>query len=423
MTTNEQIQTKDIIRDIYSKAFKVGITRFFLLLLNILKGFLLATILGPSGRGAFAVVEAISSTGTQFGNLGMHTANSYSIGKSPELLPKLLGNSLLHGLGIISAASFITWIFFNLYPSSAPTEDPLLFLALLLIPLSLTSQLLRYLLIGINVSEFNKVALASSILMFLLVLGFSISGRLTPVTASAALLVSLTVTVALTYHYLRSKCNTKPFPSLQHAVSMIPFGIKASLVTLFGIMIYNVDVYMINYYFEPKQVGYYAISENVDNIAFIIPIILSQLLLPKLSGIEDISIRLTITKKISMIVMVLYVFIALIGLIALEPAVKFILGNNYLPSVRPGQILLFASIPASAAEIITICFASLGFPVSIIFLWFFAFITNIAANVFLIPVYGIDGAAFSKIIVYVLLLPALYIYTLYFTGKNKGSTN
>src|SRR3989442_8842856 len=78
-------------------AWKVGetfATRVFLIGAGVVASVMVARALGPEGRGLYAVAGALAGVGVQFGNLGLHSANTYFAARDRGLLPRLAGNSL-----------------------------------------------------------------------------------------------------------------------------------------------------------------------------------------------------------------------------------------------------------------------------------------------------------------------------------------
>src|SRR3972149_6606561 len=81
---------------------------------------LVARILGPEGRGLYAVAMAVGAIGVQFGNLGLHASNTYYVARERSLLPALIGNTLLVSFVVGGSGSVLAWIVFSLRPELAP---------------------------------------------------------------------------------------------------------------------------------------------------------------------------------------------------------------------------------------------------------------------------------------------------------------
>src|SRR4030043_1134751 len=105
---------RDKLRTFYSRIVssdfirKVGetfITRICLIGIGLVTSVIVARILGPEGRGLYAVAATIGAIGVQFGNLGLHGSNTYYLARARSLLPALIGNTLLVSFVVGGAGS------------------------------------------------------------------------------------------------------------------------------------------------------------------------------------------------------------------------------------------------------------------------------------------------------------------------------
>ena len=59
-------------------------TRILLIGIGLVSAVIVARLLGPQGRGIYAVAAATGALGVQFGNLGLHTSNIYFVARDPQ---------------------------------------------------------------------------------------------------------------------------------------------------------------------------------------------------------------------------------------------------------------------------------------------------------------------------------------------------
>ena len=109
---------KAVNSDLSQKVVETFVTRILLIGIGLVTSVIVARILGPEGRGLYAVALAVGAIGMQFGNLGLHASNTYYVSRDRSLLPLLVSNTLLvsfafggtgallAGPGILSLASF-----------------------------------------------------------------------------------------------------------------------------------------------------------------------------------------------------------------------------------------------------------------------------------------------------------------------------
>ena len=95
-------------------------TRLLLIGIGLITSVIIARILGPEGRGAYAAAMAVVGIGVQFGNLGLHASNTYYVSHDRTLLSQLVSNTLVISLGLGGLGVSIAWLVFFIWSSSAP---------------------------------------------------------------------------------------------------------------------------------------------------------------------------------------------------------------------------------------------------------------------------------------------------------------
>ena len=123
--------------------------RILLLGIGFVASVIVARVLGPEGRGAYAVAVAIGAIGVQFCNLGLHASNTYTVAKKPELLSTLVVNSAVVGIGLGGVVAAAVGLVFSLHPTLAPLHGLLLWLSLCWLPFGLCYLLFQNLLLDI----------------------------------------------------------------------------------------------------------------------------------------------------------------------------------------------------------------------------------------------------------------------------------
>ena len=132
-----------IASDFIRKVVETFATRIIIIALGLITTVIVTRILGPEGRGLYAVAATIGAIGIQFGNLGLHASNTYYVAQDRSILPTLLGNSLLVSFGCGTLGIIIAWCIFILWPNLAPINGVLLIMALIWIPIGLAYLLIQ----------------------------------------------------------------------------------------------------------------------------------------------------------------------------------------------------------------------------------------------------------------------------------------
>src|SRR5436309_959189 len=72
--------------DLVHKVLETYITQILRVALGLVLTIMVARILGPQGRGLYAVALAIGALGVQVGNFGLGSSNIYYVAKDHDLL-------------------------------------------------------------------------------------------------------------------------------------------------------------------------------------------------------------------------------------------------------------------------------------------------------------------------------------------------
>jgi O-antigen/teichoic acid export membrane protein len=173
---------------------------------------------------------------------------------------------------------------------------------------------------------------------------------------------------------------------------------------------------MIKYMIDAKNLGVYAIGVTLAELVFLVPSSVTSALSGRLFNIDDKSNeKRTITCKTVKYTFYISLIIIIIG-ISLLRFIPLIYGEEYSGAAEVTLILFTGIIFASIAKVSYSYFFVSGRPIVHLSFTFLSFTANIILNYFLIPVYGINGAAFASTVSY-----ALYgsLYIIYFVVKEK----
>lgn len=135
-----------------------GITagvQFINLILGIGTSVILARILGPEGRGIYALAMLLPSIIVTFGNLGIGPATVYFVARGEFRKQEILGNNVLLSIGISSIGvllGLVIILFFRkvVFPG---VDSAYLLLALILVPIEFFSLMLGIYCLEHNVSK------------------------------------------------------------------------------------------------------------------------------------------------------------------------------------------------------------------------------------------------------------------------------
>lgn len=398
-----------VASDLVRKVSEAFAARILLIGLGLVTSVLVARLLGPEGRGLYAVAMTVSAIGVQFGNLGLHASNTYYVARDRELLPVLISNTLAVSFVAGGAGVGLAWGIFALWPELAPVHGQLLALAFVWIPFGLAYLLVQNLLLGVQeVRAYNKIELATRFLAAGLI-GLVFILHIVNVEAVFFTgLVALILGLAWGLWRLRSYFSHLPAPSLTLFKANLRYGLKAYTAALFAFLVLKFDLLMVKYMLGGEQAGYYSVVVSIADMIYLLPVTVGTILFPTLSALADVQAKWRLTERASLVMGVLLLPPLALSVMRAEAIVRLLFGDTFVPAVpaliwlAPG--ILFLGIQTVAVQFLN----SIGFPRRVVAIWGFSWLVNIGLNLWSIPRYGISGASavstFSYLIVLILVI-------------------
>jgi O-antigen/teichoic acid export membrane protein len=373
--------------------------------LGVVTSVLTARALGPAGRGELAIAAAITAIAVQFGNLGLHATNTWVVAREPDLLGRLLANSVFVSLVVGASIASAIAVLAAAAPSLVPVDGPLLIVALVGIPLGLATLLTGNLLIGTNrVRDYNVLELASRILSIGAVVAVIAIGLVSPLaflvggTAVAAILVGTSVLI------LKRHASAPTRPHLSLLRRHWQFGLKAYVLALFSFLIIRADLFLVEAYLGDAAVGQYSIAVALIDLIYALPVVIASLLFPRLSRMSEPADAAPYTSMIAVRVAAVMTGGAIIAALAAEPAIRMLYGIEFADAAPAFVWLLPGMVCLAIHTIVMSYFASVGYPRPVLIALPAALAVNLVANLVLLPQFGIIGASAASTIAYAVML-------------------
>lgn len=385
-------------------------TRVVISIMGVLINVIMARALGPQGRGEYAIMATIGTLGVQFGNLGLHSSNTYYLSKEPGLLYKISGNSFFISFALGSTISCFILILSQLWPQWMPISGPHLRLAIIWIPFSLAYLLSVNIFLAINkVRIFNGVELANQILALCFICLITLTGQKKVEFFFLSMLFATMICLTGLVIMIIRLAKRFPVPSLTLLWKTLGYGMRAYIVAFLSFLILRVDLLIIKYLLNAEQVGYYSVGVSLADTILLLPAIVGMILFPHLSRQEDINKKWDHTKRVIKTLTPLLLIIIALGAVLVKPLIKILFGPVFLPSVYPFYLLLPGILMISLHPILGSFLASIGYPKQIVYYMLITFVINILLNLILIPKMGIAGSALASSICYTLMFVCAYL--------------
>ncbi|MCB0734570.1 MAG: flippase [Flavobacteriales bacterium] len=396
------------VLDVSHSLFTKGITTAFGLAASII----VTRTLGPDMYGVYSLVIIWIGIILQLGLVGMHSSNSYYVALERSKLGVLLGNSTVFMLLVTAiVALFLIAARFVIHIPLGLPEDRFIWIIILGTLLSLANLVLQNLCIAIKKVQVNNyVLITAKTLGFGLLMYFYLTKNL---TVNAALIVFLTeifLTISYLFPYLMKSESGSMTLSRNQFNESIKYGFRAYLVSIFGFLVIRSDVFLVKYFLDFEQVGFYSVAVKFSDQVQILSATIAGILMPRLTMISDINMKKYRTKQVVKVVAIILLFCIAPFLLFGREIILLLFGDEFLPSVLTLRILLVAVSFLSIQTLLAQFLASEGLPVQLIYIWGVAFAVNLGLNLVLIPKIGIEGAAISSLISYALVLITVFFY-------------
>jgi O-antigen/teichoic acid export membrane protein len=377
------------------------VCRIIALIASIALSIVIARVLGPTGKGVYAMIFLISSLLYLLGSFGIDTANTYFTGKKSFKLKFLVSNSLFFGLcngiGLILIFLLFYYFFGNLFFKGI--NPSFIYLVLITVPFTLITNYLAGILLGKQkIKELNWImvftSLANLVGVVLLLLIFK-KGILSLILLSILIsIINSLISISLVSKFAKIKFSFYP----KAFKLCFNFGIKGYLADIIMFLNYRLDMVLVNFFMNITQVGFYSLAVNIAEMMWYLPKSIFTVLFSEVASQKGNSGELT--ARVCRINTFILILLSISVILFARLGIKILYGSNFLPSLLPLLLLIpgiifIGMISPIAGYRIGIGQIKYAPKINIITL-----IINISLNLILIPKLGISGAAIATSISY-----------------------
>lgn len=384
----------------FNDIFRVALTNFFIIVFGISSSIISARYLGPENNGVIAALLVYPGLFMSIGSLGIRQSTTYFLGKN------------LYSEGEIKTAISQIWLFttlisliicFVLMRNFSNSGDNIIWVILALAPLSfsLFNTYNSGIFLGKNdLKTFNKINWIPSFLSFLGIIIFVIGLNL---KISGILLASIIGPIFMSLLLLFKNKFIQSF-SIQYNWKIIRSMLSLGLVYAISLLVinlnYRIDIIFLDNLSTPFELGIYSKGAGISQYLWQIPMVLSTIVFAR-SAISQNDKQFSFT-----VAQLLRLSIILVGAVAFflillaNFLVPVMFGDDFYNSIFVLQILLPGVVIITIFKVMNMDLAGKGKPWISLKAMIPALFINIALNLFLIPTYGANGAAFSSTISY-----------------------
>ena len=387
------------MRDLQWSFISIAVSSLFHLLLRIVLG----RELGAAGLGLYTLVFTIYTFGMQFAAFGIGAAltkyiaeHNENLGKVKELVSSGLTGSFISG----SIMGFVLYLLSNVI-SNDIFHNPEMVYMLKITAFSFPFIALQKTVLGTlngmrRMNYFAFINIVQNILVLFISFALVIFFKLDVFGAVLGFVAPTILTGLLSLIFIKDlfKIPCRLFNSDLRELSW--FGFYVVLANSIGVVNTQIDSFLVGFFMNEVEVGYYAVAIIFMNGMMLIPSSIQLVTTPKIAsyyGKKDYkSIRYFI-KGIVLKVFLITIFISIILVVFGKFLISIIFTAEFLPAYKPMLILLIVNLAYAPIVSINGWFSSTG-RIKLIFKFVaFSSALNILLNILLIPKFGIIGAA------------------------------
>ena len=270
------------------------VTRLLMLIGVVGAGVLVARWLGPEGFGTLAVLTVAVGVAVQIGSAGLPSANTYFIARDRRSLAPVWTNAIAYAFiaGILLIVGVL--VLARVKPDLFGTvPESLLLIAAFSIPFQLLTLLgLNVLLAMDRVGQLNLLDALTPALTLLnaLVVLLLMRGNLrTLVTFNTAVAIVVSILVMVSVgRLLKSQSERRAArPEGDLFRRTIGYALKFSVPVIAAVLIFRIDLLILNHYRGVGEAGVYAAAAQVGNLLTMLPGVVASLLFPRVTALQD----------------------------------------------------------------------------------------------------------------------------------------
>ncbi len=385
-------------------------TRWTLVFVGLVSGMITARYLGPHDRGILALVTSIPAVIWVLSNFGMNQASVYYINKK-IYSEKEIGSACLFIPFAIS--SFIIFFIFLMSQKIIDRFDGLnmyyLVLSLSMVPFLVIQDsflgLFRSLSLFdiVNVRQIARSFLGLIAVVFLLIyLELELKDLVKCLFVLEVFIAFWILFEVLRRVGLTLKVKTEIFKEL------CTFGVKSYIQNIIVFIHHRVDVFMIAFYLTSSDVAIYDISTLVGETLLFLPQSVAFIVMPyfvKFSKEDKVGKSLVVAKYSFYISLILSLILVIFG----HYLIYVVYGQEYILSYNSLLLLLPGIVFSSFNGVLTPLFTAENKHHLTIKAGLLSLVLNLVLNKFMIPKFGVNGAAISTSISYSIFSASLII--------------
>lgn len=384
----ERNTTKDIFMTFFTKLIYLG-GSFFI-------SVLLARLLGAEGKGIVTSLFVVPNLLISLADMGVRQASAYTIGQKKYSVQEVFSSSLI--LWVIASVVSV-FLLGGYYTVTSTTEFHwlLISIALIFVPI----KILEAYYYGIHqgkqqIESMNIRHMISfltrfiSVVLMVWILGIGVYG------AAAAMLFASLAVVFYSFWTLKNLVKFKFSFVKGLPQELFKKGILFALALFVLNMNYRVDILILERFVSASEVGVYSVGVGLAELIWQLPAAIGTVLFSSSANSKSDAEPANQAAKLLRVSLLFLIMGSVIFALCSRWIVPWIYGSEYQASAQVINYLLPGIILVVIIQVLHASFSGRGYPLVGLGTFIAAILTNIGANLYLIPLYGINGAAIAS---------------------------
>jgi O-antigen/teichoic acid export membrane protein len=370
--------------------------------LAIATGVIIARSLGPEGKGIYAVAFMLPGLVLTFGGLGLNHSLIYQIGRKHLTLEQALGTIIVLDIVLSVVLMALTLTLAPLLSGTLVRGVPfnLILLTTLSIPSALMLGHLRDILRALGRFQIYSIFVflenVVKLMAFLILIAFSslTLSRVIVVQLALGLILAIVCLGAVARHL-----SGKLRPHLKAVRTLLSFGLRTHVSSIFANLERRFDILLLNAFLFPAQVGLYTVAVGAAQLVLYTTDSMGTVLFPRVSSSSREQVH-QFLPRISRMSILLSALVGVGLVIVGKPLISLLYGPDFEASYTAMVILVPGIVMLTLSRVGEIYLKGVGRPGVVSAVTVVSFAVNLGANLILIPLLGIRGAALASSISY-----------------------
>jgi O-antigen/teichoic acid export membrane protein len=335
-------------------------------------------------------------------SLGIGVAAIYELGKGLAPVSRVVANTQQVALASAAVTGALVLLAWPTVGGTLLAHDTPYWVFAFAVPLFLNYNVLAAVLQGLSrFPAMNAVVLAQPLVLLALLAAGQALGELDTTAALLYWSLATLAATALALFLLRDALPLGDLVRIDGAslARQVRFGVQGQAGNLVQLLNYRLDQYLVLLFVSTAGVGIYAVSVTATQSIWFLANAVAAVLLPRLTAADAESAART-TPVVCRNTLLLSA-LAAVGLAAVSPwLIEALFGGEFSASVEPLLWLLPGTVALAGSKILTSYIFSRGRPLVNSAVTAAALVVTVAADVALVPPFGVTGAAAASSIAY-----------------------